>query len=85
MTVLKQFYKRAFTEHPEVGGGVPESLRRLREAKRELAAYFRLYDTARPRQALGYRTPTAVFHKDSAPQDEASTARRWKIRSTLVS
>ena len=32
---------------------------------------LQFYDAARPRQALGYRTPTAVFHKDSAPQDEA--------------
>ena len=37
----------------------------------ELGAYFRLYDTAQP-PGLGLRTPTAVFHKDPVPQDEAS-------------
>ena len=75
----------SLTEHREAGGRVSYRLRCLREAKRELGAYFRLHETARPRQALGYRTPTAVFHKNSAPPDEASTARRWTMRPALVS
>ena len=32
------------------------------EARRELGAYFRLYDDQRPQQALGYRTPAEMFH-----------------------
>ena len=32
-----------------------------REAKAGLDAYFRFYNTQRPHQALGYRTPAEVF------------------------
>ena len=32
------------------------------EARRELSAYFRFYNNLRPHQALGYRTPSQVFH-----------------------
>ena len=33
-----------------------------RQAKTELEAYFRFYNTQRPHQALGYRTPAEVFN-----------------------
>ena len=36
-----------------------------RRAKAELDAYFRFYNTQRPHQALGYRTPAEVFNGDS--------------------
>ena len=32
------------------------------EARGELSAYFRFYNNLRPHQALGYRTPSQVFH-----------------------
>ena len=31
------------------------------EARTNLAAYFRFYNHERPHQALGYRTPAAVY------------------------
>ena len=31
------------------------------EAEERLRAYFRFYATERPHQALGYRTPAAVY------------------------
>ena len=39
----------------------------VREAKRKVGAFFRSRDTARPHQALSYRTLAAVFHRNSAP------------------
>ena len=33
----------------------------LAEARRGLAAYFAMYNSARPHQSLGYRTPDAVY------------------------
>ena len=40
----------------------------VREAKRKVVgAFFRSRDTARPHQALSYRTLAAVFHRNSAP------------------
>ena len=47
-----------------------------REAKAGIDAYFRFYNTQRPHQALGYRTPAEVFHEDSAPSDDQSIERR---------
>ena len=42
------------------------------EARRELGAYFRFYNNQRPHQALGYRTPAAVFHQvRNAPAEES--------------
>ena len=38
------------------------------EARRELSAYFRFYNDQRPHQALGYRTPAAVFHEAGMPR-----------------
>ena len=41
-----------------------------REAKDGLDAYFRFYNTQRPHQALGHRTPTEVFScgSDTSPE-----------------
>jgi len=47
-----------------------------RQAKADLGAYFRFYNTQRPHQALGYRTPAEVFAGDSVQSDEQSTLRR---------
>ena len=41
-----------------------------RQAKADLAAYFRFYDTQRPHQALGYRTPVEVFNGDLVQSSE---------------
>jgi len=38
-----------------------------REAKLSLADYFRFYNTERPHQALGYRTPAEVFTPTPTP------------------
>ena len=45
-----------------------------REAKAGLDAYFSFYNTQRPHQALGYRTPAEVFtgHTE-APQERQRT------------
>ena len=64
-----------------------------REAKAGIDAYFRFYNTQRPHQALGYRTPAEVFHGDSVQSTEHSRERRWsrgngmlrKSDGTLVS
>jgi len=47
-----------------------------RQAKSDLDAYFRFYNTQRPHQALGYRTPAGVFHGDSSGSDEPPTERK---------
>ena len=39
----------------------------MREAREGLAAYFRFYDTERPHQALGDRTPAEVYSAAGAP------------------
>ena len=55
-----------------------------REAKDGLEAYFHFYNTQRPHQALGYRTPAEVFSGDSARSNEQSKERRWPPGRTLV-
>ena len=55
-----------------------------REAKDGLEAYFHFYNTQRPHQALGYRTPAEAFNGDSAPTDEHSNERRWPPSRALV-
>lgn len=39
----------------------------MREAREGLAAYFRFYNTERPHQALGHRTPAEVYEAAGAP------------------
>lgn len=41
-----------------------------RQAKSDLNGCFCFYNTQRPHQALGYRTPAEVFSGDSAQSDE---------------
>ena len=41
----------------------------LREANRELCACFRLYDTARPCQVLGCRTPPQIYLEAGLPRE----------------
>ena len=54
----------------EVRDRLPEGLTDGRQAKADLAAYFRFYDTQRPHQALGYRTPVEVFNGDLVQSSE---------------
>ena len=55
-----------------------------REAKAGLEAYLHFYNTQRPHQALGYRTPAEVFSGDSVQSDEQSKGRRWLPTRALV-
>ncbi len=55
-----------------------------REAKDGLEAYFHFYNTQRPHQTLGYRTPAEVFSGDSVQSDEQSKERRWSPSRALV-
>ncbi len=55
-----------------------------REARVGLEAYFHFYNTQRPHQALGYRTPAEVFNGDSMPSAEHSKERRWSSSRALV-
>ena len=55
-----------------------------REVKDGLEAYFHFYNTQRPQQALGYRTPAEVFSGDSVQSDEQSKERRWPPSRALV-
>ena len=55
-----------------------------REAKSGLEAYLHFYNTQRPHQALGYRTPAEVFSGDSVQSDEQSKERRWLPTRALV-
>ncbi len=54
------------------------------EAKDGLGAYFHFYNTQRPHQALGYRTPAEVFSGDSVQSDEHSKERRWPPSRALA-
>ena len=56
-----------------------------REAKDGLAAYFHFYNTQRPHQSLGYRTPAELFNDASVRSNEHSTERRWFPGRELVS
>jgi len=55
-----------------------------RQAKADLDAYFLFYNTQRPHQALGYRTPAEVFNGEPARLDEQSIQRRWSPSIALV-
>ena len=56
-----------------------------RQAKTELEAYFHFYNTQRPHQALGYRTPAEVFNGDWVQSTEQLTERRWTPSRTMAS
>ena len=56
-----------------------------RGAKTGLDAYFRFYNTQRPHQALGYRTPAEVFNGNSVQSIEHSRMMRWSPSRALVS
>ena len=49
---------------------------RVLEAQRGLEDYFGFYNGLRPHQALGYRTPAEVFHRDQDVVEGASNERR---------
>ena len=55
-----------------------------REARANLDAYFRFYNTQRPHQALGYQTPAEVFNRDSVQSTEHLTEKRWSPSGALV-
>ncbi len=55
-----------------------------REAKAGIDAYFRFYNTQRPHQALGYRTPTEVFNGDLAESRDEAKGRRCSPSRELV-
>ena len=46
------------------------------DAQRGLEDYFRFYNGLRPHQALGYRTPSEVFHGEQEAVAEESNRRR---------
>ncbi len=56
-----------------------------REAKAGLDDYFLFYNTQRPHQALGYRTPAEVFNGDSVQSTELTKERRRFPSRTVVS
>ena len=55
-----------------------------KEAHAALDAYFRFYNTQRPRQALGYRTPAEVFHHRPGVVGEKQPNRRWPENPVLI-
>ena len=54
-----------------------------REAKAGIEDYFRFYNTQRPHQALGYRTPAEVFSGDLEQSTEPLTERRCSPTGAL--
>jgi putative transposase len=48
-----------------------------REAKAGIGGYFRFYNTQRPHQALGYRTPAEVFNDNLEESTKEVKERRW--------
>ena len=56
-----------------------------RETRAGLDAYLGFYNTQRPHQALGYRTPAEVFNGDSVESTEREKERRWAPGRKLVS
>ena len=56
-----------------------------RDAKAGLDNYFRFYNTQRPHQALGYRTPAEVFNEDLVQSTADTKERRWFPGRALAS
>ncbi len=56
-----------------------------RDAKAGLNDYFRFYNTQRPHQALGYRTPAEVFNEDLVQSTADTKERRWFPGRALAS
>jgi putative transposase len=54
----------------------PQGYEGMREAQRGLGNYFPFYNEERPHQALGYRTPAAVYATAKAPPRSAMISRR---------
>ena len=55
-----------------------------RGARAGIDNYFRFYNTQRPHQALGYRTPAQVFNGDSVQRTEQPTDRRTSPNRALA-
>ena len=55
-------------ENSKIRGGVLKGISEWERCPTRISDYFRFYNTARPHQALGYRTPGDVF--TSIPFDE---------------
>jgi len=55
-----------------------------RDAKSGLDAYYHFYNTERPHQALGYRTPAEVFNGNSLRSDERPRSGRLAPSSALM-
>ena len=55
-----------------------------REARAEIDNYFRFYNTQRPHQALGYRTPAQAFNGDSVQRTEQTTDRSMSPNRVLA-
>ncbi len=55
-----------------------------REAKAGLDAYFEFYNTQRPHQALGYRTPAEVFNEETSNSAGEMAQRRWSSAREVV-
>ena len=55
-----------------------------REARAGIDNYFRFYNTQRPHQALGYRTPAEVFNGDLVESMDEAKERRWFPGRQLV-
>jgi putative transposase len=55
-----------------------------REARAGIDNYFRFYNTQRPHQSLGYRTPAEVLNGDLAESIDEAKERRWFPGRDLV-
>ena len=61
-----------------------EAFANASEARRELGACLRFYNDQRPPQALGYRTPTEVFHGEPVGEEEDLKKRKCPDQPVLV-
>ena len=55
-----------------------------KEAQAGIGDYIRFYNTQRPHQALGYRTPAGAFNGGAAESIEQPAERRWSPSRELV-